>query len=155
VSPAAPRIAGGYLLLVGVLGLIGLIIGAVSDFAALRLVELLASAAGFGLSALAGYRLWRHGWTGAPLGLLSQLPQLVQLATGDMQYRLVVGCYWLATLGGDPPHSGPGFAVSFDLSTAAGEFGHWTSLNLVALALSLMFGIAWRRSHSSAPPPAT
>jgi hypothetical protein len=150
VSPAASRIAGAYLLTVGALGLVGLAVGAVSDFAGLRLLDLAASTLGVGLSTLAGYRLWRQGWTAAPLGLLSQLPQLVQLATGSAQYRLVVGCYWLATLGGAAPHSGPGFSISFDLSTGEGDFGRWTSLNLVALALSLMFGLAWRRTHSAA-----
>ncbi len=151
--PRLHRFLGIYLLATGAAGLGGLAIALVTSFRDLTILDVCLSAAAFFLPCLAGWGLWHRGWAAWPWGVAVQLPQILEVATGQRLFRVVIGIYWKVALLGTPPETGFGFAVGVSDPTPQPDLGRWVSLNLVALALTLLLWATGRAGRSTGPKP--
>jgi hypothetical protein len=142
-----PRVLGAYLLAIGAAGLGGLAL-AIGD---LSLADGGLSVASLALPLVAGWQLWRRGWGGWRWGLASQLPQVIEVATGTRLFRLVLGFYWKVRLAGTPPQTGLGFSIGVTNPAPQTDLGRWVSLDLLALALAAGFLVGPRMGQGRPP----
>lgn len=147
--PRLPRLLGAYLFAVGAAGLGGIALA----LRELTLADASLSIACFALPLVAGWQLWRRGWAAWRWGLASQIPQLIEVATGTRLFRVVIGVYCTVALAGTPPQTGWGFSIGVSTPAPQADLGRWVSLDLFALTLAVTFLVAsgGANRHSSQP----